>query len=151
VANLIKHILSKQDLNAVADAIAGAEKKTSGEIRVAVRQRRHKKERLLSVEELARREFHRLGMTGTKHRNGVLLYVLLEHRELFVLADEEIHGKVDAQTWQRVADSAASRFSRKEYREGLIDAVAQMGEILAQHFPHEKGDRDELPNEVDVR
>jgi len=151
VANLVKQIMTQQDLNAIADAIAKVEKQTSGEIRVAVRQRRHRKERSLSVEELARREFHHLGMTKTKHRNGVLLFVLLEHRELFVLADEQIHGKVDAQTWQHIADNTASRFSRKEFRDGLIDAVTQVGGILAQHFPHEKRDRDELPDEVDVR
>jgi len=150
VANLVKQVLSKQDLNAIADAIARAEKQTSGEIRVALRQRRHRKERSLSVEELARREFHHLGMTKTKHRNGVLLFVLLEHRELFVLADDQIHGKVDAQTWQRIASSTASRFSKKEYRDGLIDAVTEVGGILAQHFPYEKGDRNELRNQVDV-
>jgi uncharacterized membrane protein len=151
VANLVKQILSKQDLNAVADAIARAEKQTSGEIRVAVRQRRHRRERAMSVEELARREFHHLGMTKTKYHNGVLLFVLLEHRELFVLADEQIHGKVEAQTWQRVAESTATRFSRKEYRDGLIEAVTELGGILAKHFPPERGDTDELPNEVDVR
>lgn len=151
MANLVKQILSKQDLSAVADAIARAEKQTSGEIRVAVRQRRHRKERGIGVEELARREFHHLGMTKTKHHNGVLLFVLLEHRELFVLADEQIHSKVEGKTWQRVAESTAARFSRKEYRDGLVEAVTELGGILAQHFPHEEDDTDELPNEVDVR
>jgi len=151
VANLVKQVLSKQDLNEIADAIAKAEKLTSGEIRVAVRQRRQRKERSQSVEELARREFHQLGMTKTKHRNGVLLFVLLEHRELFVLADEQIHGRVEAHAWQHIADRTASKFSKKEFRDGLIDAVKEVGGILAQHFPHEKDDRDELPNAVEVR
>lgn len=149
--NLVKRLLTQHDLKEIADAIVKAEQSTSGEIRVDVRQRRSRKERSANIEELARREFHHLGMTHTKERNGVLLFLLLEDRELYILADESIHKKIEARAWQEIADGMASRFSKREFREGLIDAVSAVGGILAQHFPRQPGDTNELRNEVRVR
>ncbi|MGA3243450.1 MAG: TPM domain-containing protein [Bacteroidota bacterium] len=150
MANLVKGFLSKQDLKDIADAIAEQEKRTSGEIRVAVRQKRSRKERSMTVEQLARHEFVHLGMMKTKERTGILIFILLEAREFFILADEHINQKVVPDTWRSVAQTMAGSFAKKEYRQGLLDAVRSVADHLAQHFPARPGDKNELPNTVDL-
>jgi len=148
VPNIVKKLFTQQDLKQISDAIADAERSTSGEIRLEIRQRRARKERRASVEQLARREFQKLGMARTKERNGVLLFLLLEDRELQILADDGVHQKVGGEPWQHIADAMISRFSKREFRDGLIEAVRSVGSLLAQHFPHKPDDTNELPNEV---
>ena len=150
MANLVKKFLSKQDLKDVADAIAESEKRTSGEIRVAIRQKRSKKEQTHSVEQLARHEFVHLGMVKTEDRTGILIFILLEAREFFILADEHINQKVGASTWQSIAQAMSASFARKEFRQGLLTAVRSVGDHLAVHFPVLPGDRNELSNKVDI-
>jgi uncharacterized membrane protein len=150
VANLVKTFLSKQDLNEIADAIGEQEKRTSGEIRVAIRQKRSRKERSMTVEQLARHEFVHLGMMKTKERTGILIFILLEAREFFILADQHINEKVGPDTWRSVAQAMAGAFAKKEYRQGLLDAIRSVADHLAHHFPVRPGDKNELSNAVDV-
>ena len=150
MANLVKGFFSKQDLKDIADAIAEQEKRTSGEIRVAVRQKRSRKEQSLTVEQLARHEFVHLGMMKTKERTGILIFILLEAREFFILADEHINKKVGPDTWRIVAQGMAGAFAKKEFRRGMIEAVRNVADHLATHFPIRPGDKNELPNTVDI-
>ena len=150
MANLIKSFLTKSDLDAVAEAIGVAEKRTAGEVRVSVRQRRSRKEKGLSVEELARREFVSLGMRKTRDRTGILVFILLETREFFILADEHINEKVREERWREIAGGMARSFADGAYRAGLITAVQSVGEELARFFPIKPDDTNELPNEVRI-
>jgi uncharacterized membrane protein len=150
VANLVKRFLSKQDLDDVVEAIKAAEQRTSGEIRIAIRQKRSKKEKGFTVEQMARQEFVHLGMAKTEERTGILIFLLLESREFHILADEHINDKVAPRTWDAVAEAMAARFSKKEFLQGMLDAVRTVGDHLASHFPAKPGDKNELSNEVAI-
>jgi uncharacterized membrane protein len=150
VPNLVKNFLSKQDLKEITKAIAEAEKHTSGEIRVSVRQKRSKKERSLSVEQLARHEFVHLGMMKTDERTGILIFILLDAREFFILADEHINQKVEQDTWKKIADAMSMSFAKKEFLQGLVSAVRSVGEHLAKHFPPSAKNKNELPDKVEL-
>ena len=146
--NLLKPFLRPADLKTVAAAVSAAEARSGGEIRVEVRQRRARSERSLSIEQIARQEFVSLGMTATRDRTGVLLFLLLEDRELCILADDGIHGKVADDTWTRIAANMTDRFGRGQFTEGLVEAVEAVGSVLEQHVPRRPDDRNELPNTV---
>lgn len=148
--NLVKKFLSKKELDEIAGAIAEAEKRTSGEIRVSIRQKRSRKERSLSVEQLARHEFVHLGMMKTEQRTGILIFILLDAREFFILADEHINQKVEPDTWKKIADSMATRFAKKEFLLGLLMTVRSVGDHLAKHFPPAADNRNELPDKVEI-
>ncbi len=150
MANLVKKLFSDQDLHTISSAIGEVEKTTSGEIRVDIRQRRTRKEKKLSLEHIAQKEFHHLGMTKTKHHTGVLIFLLLEDREFHILADEGIHSKVNSDTWQKIADSMSAKFAKGEFKEGVIEGVRSVGKVLATHFPRTPDDINELPDEVRV-
>jgi uncharacterized membrane protein len=149
--NLVKNLFNKDDLTAIASEIGEAEKTTTGEIRVSVRQKRFWRERKVGIEDMARREFQALGMARTKDRTGILIFLLMEDRKFFILADEGIHAKVDEGAWTAIAGEMSAHFTKKNFRAGIIHGVQAVGAILAKNFPAKSGDTNELPNDVSIR
>ncbi len=149
--NLISTYFSSADLESITAAIREVEKATAGELRVEVRQRRSTKERSLSVEQIARREFVDLGMTNTRDRTGVLIFLLLEDRQFCILADEGIHAKVGQDPWTSIATEMARLFRNGAFVDGLRHAVRGVGDILTLHVPRRGDDRNELSDAVGVR
>ncbi len=88
------------------------------------------------------------GLTETRDRTGILIYVsLLEHR-VEVLADRGINSVVEPGTWDGVVDTVLAGIRERRAEEGLADAIAQCGELLAQRFPPRADDTDELANRL---
>ncbi len=94
----MRQFLSKLDSHRIVEAIAAAEKKSSGEIRVHVTRRKPD-----NLEERARRRFELLGMTKTAHRNGVLIYIAPKMRRFQILGDTGIHEKCGDDFWKETA------------------------------------------------
>ena len=109
-------MFTKEDLVAISSAVSEAEKTTAGEIRVSIRQKRSWREKKRTIEEIARREFHELGMTKTKDRTGILIFLLLEDKKFFILADDGIHTKVKDGSWDKIAGEMSDHFSQKNFR-----------------------------------
>jgi uncharacterized membrane protein len=132
------------DVGRIERAIAEAEKQSTAEVRVSV-------SRFFwgDVRHHAERAFRRLGMRNTEHRNGVLIFLVPSRRTLVVLGDEGIHEKVGQAFWDDVVRKASARFSAGDYTEGLLEAIATVGKPLAEHFPSEGVNPNELPNQVD--
>ena len=135
---------SKLDNDRIVEAIAEAERGSSGEIRVHVTGRKPE-----SLEERARRRFELLGMTKTAERNGVLFYIAPSVRRFQILGDAGIHEKCGPDFWKEVAAEMEERFRHGDFTEGIVQGVRKVGEILARHFPRAKHDRDELPDAID--
>ncbi len=137
--------MQKLDVPRIEAALRAAEQRTSGEIRVSVAP-------LFwgNVLKAAERAFVRLGMTGTKERNGVLFLVVPSRRRFVVLGDEGIHARVGQGFWEDVARAVSERFKDKDFTGGLVEGIEEVGRQLEQHFPH-RGERDEneLPDSVD--
>jgi uncharacterized membrane protein len=131
------------DSDRIVQAIAGAERRTSGEIRVHVTKHSPK-----DLEARAERRFHLLGMTKTAERNGVLIYIAPKARRFRILGDQAIHEKAGDEFWSQVAAAMQEHFRRGEFTEGVVRGVERVGELLAVHFPRGTKDRNELPNEV---
>jgi uncharacterized membrane protein len=145
-----KNIFSSADLEAIAAAIGEVERSTSGEIRASVRQQRTRKEKGLTVEQLARKEFALLGMSKTNLRTGVLIFLLLEDRAFHILGDEGIHAKIGDERWTNIAQQMSELFARHDFRGGLLHAIGEVGKVLSSHFPRSADDANELPNDVRV-
>ena len=142
-----RRLLKSIDAEQVKQAIAAAERLTSGEIRVSVAPFFWG-----DVRKVAERAFERLGMTGTARRNAVLFFIVPARRRFVVLGDEGIHAAVGEAFWQKVADAVAEDFRRGDFSAGLVKGIATVGEQLAAHFPYDAAtDRNELPDDVDFR
>jgi len=140
-----RSLLQLIDRDRIQEAIAEAERQTSGEIRVSVA-------RFFwgSVRKVAERAFVRLGMTRTAARNGVLFFIVPARRRFVVLGDEGIHAKVGDAFWEKVAASVSKKFQAGDFTGGLVDGIATVGQELASHFPYDAStDKNELPDDVD--
>ena len=131
------------DSDRIVAAIAEAEKRSSGEIRVHVTRRKPD-----DLEKRAVERFHRLGMQKTKARNGVLLYIAPRARKFRIVGDVAIHEKCGGDFWRDVALAMEEDFRRGEFTEGVVRGVEKIGEVLATHFPRGAADANELPNRV---
>lgn len=143
-----KKILSKEELNALSSEIAEIEQNTAGELRVVLRHHRHLAERKFSLHDLALKEFTRLGMHRTKHRNGVLIFLLISERKFQIVADEGIHSRVEDGTWDGIARTMSSHFREKNFKKGISVALHTVGAVLARHFPRTGETANELSNDV---
>ena len=150
MGNLVKKLLTKEDLQAIASAIGDAEKSTSGEIRVCIRQKRKWGERKLSLEMLTRKEFEQLGMAKTKAHTGVLIFLLLQDKAFHIFADAGIHAKVAEGTWDAIAKDMSAHFTQKNFRQGILHGIKEVGNVLSSFFPKSADDTNELSNDVVV-
>jgi putative membrane protein len=103
------------------------------------------------AEEQAFQEFHRYGLHETAQRTGVLLFVSLLERRAIVLADQGIAEKVEPESWARTDEAILEGIRRGSLRDGLVAGIRSAGAVLAQHFPVQEGDRNEVPDRVIVR
>lgn len=137
--------LSEEDLDRIANAISEAERETSGELRV------HVVARLLPLENARKRavrEFFRLGVDRTKDGSGVLLFLAVRSHRFEIVADRAINAKVGEEAWNEIALEITSHIRENGIGDGLEHGVRRIGGFLAQHFPIQPDDVNELPDEV---
>ena len=139
----VTHFFSKDQQEAIKNAIVEAELNTSGEIRVHIESycKGDPIKRALSL-------FHSLEMHKTQHHNGVLFYVALKSHKLAIIGDEAIHQNVTQSFWDDQSVKMLSLFAQNLYTEALVAAILAAGEKLKEHFPHEKEDINELSDEI---
>ena len=139
-----KEFLHALDDQQIAEAIAQAEKTTSGEIRVFV------SEAVVNepVSE-AEKQFMRLGMTKTAQRNGVLIYFAPKSQKYAVIGDKGVHEKCGQKFWEHITEEMTPLLKGGKYTEAVVLAVKEIGAALAKEFPPVAGDKDELPNRVE--
>lgn len=128
----------------IVDAIRAAEKRTSGEIRLFVESRCSYVNALDRAAEI----FFGLQMDKTEDRNGVLLYIAMKDRQLAVFGDKGIHEKVGTEFWNSEVKQILSSFRKENYTEAIVKIIEQIGDALVTHFPYEKEDKNELPDDI---
>lgn len=98
------------------------------------------------VHEAAVAQFETQGLTRTRDRTGVLLYVSLAEHRAEVLADTGIYEKAPPEVWGQVVDLLVAGLRRGKPADGFVNAAARTGEILAAHLPPREDDANELPD-----
>ncbi|GJD48306.1 hypothetical protein OPKNFCMD_1023 [Methylobacterium crusticola] len=96
----------------------------------------------------AAREFRARGLSRTRGRTGVLIYVALAERYADVVADVGVGAP--PQAWQAAVTGLVAALRRDALADGLVGAVEAVGAILAAAAPPGPDDPDELPNRVIV-
>lgn len=134
---------SKPQQSSILAAIKNAEINTSGEIRVHIENKCPG-----NVLDRAAYMFGKLRMQKTALRNGVLFYLAVKNRRFAIIGDAGINAKVPENFWDNVKNVMQQRFTQGEFAEGLIEGITQAGEQLRCHFPFQKGDINEQPDEI---
>lgn len=98
----------------------------------------------------ALREFAARGVTRTRGRTGILIYLAVAEGHAEIVADHAVVARVPEESWSAAIDALLAGLRRGDAAGGLIAAVDRAGAILAAEFPGEPHDVDELPNRVIV-
>ncbi|WP_031425858.1 TPM domain-containing protein [Flavimarina sp. Hel_I_48] len=141
----VEDFLTKNEEEAVVEAIRQAELRTSGEIRVHL-ERKFKGDAFKRAKVL----FQELKMDNTKAENGVLFYVAIEDRKFAICGDRGINEKVPANFWESTKELMQSHFKQGKFKQGLIDGITSAGEQLRTFFPWNTDDKNELSDEISV-
>jgi uncharacterized membrane protein len=91
--------------------------------------------------------FSNLRVWDTEENSGVLIYLLLADREVHIVADRGIAGRVPQAEWDAIAQTMRKEFSRGDFRGGAIEGIERISKILATHFPAGGHNPDELSNQ----
>jgi putative membrane protein len=96
----------------------------------------------------AMEQFMIRGMARKKNRAGVLIFVSLAEHYARIVADEGIASQVEQSVWQDAIDALLERMTYGEIGDGFVIAVEKCGRVLAEHFPPESDDKDQLPDRI---
>lgn len=84
----------------------------------------------------------------TRASTGVLLYLSLAEHRAEIIADESIHSKVAPEVWGEAMAALIAAVKADRPGDGMAEAVARIGKVLAEHFPRSAGDTNELPDRL---
>jgi uncharacterized membrane protein len=138
-----RNLFSEEEKLSVEDAIANAERFTSGEIRVHI-----DSFCIGNPIRKAIRVFRRLKMYETSESNGVLIYIALKNHKLAIIGDKGINDKVPVGFWENEKNIIISYFKDARYADGLIEGIRLVGDQLKIYFPAQDSDENELSNEI---
>lgn len=86
----------------------------------------------------------------TAGHTGVLIFVSVAERHAEILADTAIDSRVPAGTWKAIIDDLTAAIGKGQPADGLVAAIAAVGQHLERHFPPDARDRNELPDHLIV-
>lgn len=96
----------------------------------------------------AGRAFAQHAVSQTRERTGVLIVLSILEKQIYVLPDRLLAGRVSAERWQEVVQAAVEQLHDGAIAEGLSQAIAACGVVLAESCPGRPGDNpNELPDE----
>jgi putative membrane protein len=101
-----------------------------------------------AVRQAALRAFYDKGLYKTKGHTGVLFFLSLLERKVWVLADRGIHEKIKQESLNKLAGQVSRGIREGRACDALCEAISEAGELLACHFPITPDDTNELPDDV---
>jgi putative membrane protein len=101
-----------------------------------------------AVRDRAMRAFYEKGLYRTKGSTGVLFFISLLERKVWVLADRGIHDKMTQAKLNAFARNISTGIRDGAAADALVRAIGETGELLAEHFPVRDDDINELADTV---
>lgn len=133
----VRRRFPESTLAAIEQAVKTGEATHSGQIRVVI-EASLDGPRLWARESAAERAlevFSLLRVWDTEHNNGVLIYLLMADRDVEIVADRGIHGRVGPQVWEDICHRMEASFRAGRFEAGVIEGVNALGDLLARHYP----------------
>ena len=140
-----KQFLNQLEHDRIVKAIREEETRSSGQIGVYIQ----RGELPGDPVEAAQKRFQKSGMHKTLHRNAVLIFVAPRAHKFAVIGDEGIHRQCGNELWNRVVQKMGEHFRQERFTDALVDAVRDLGQVLAEQFPRQAGEKGNgLPDDV---
>jgi uncharacterized membrane protein len=144
----VRRVFPTAALARIERAVAQSEARHGGQIRFAVEHALDTASLLrgLSARERALDVFSALKVWDTEHNNGVLIYLLLADRDVEIIADRGIHGRVGAEGWETICRAMEGAFREGNFEQGVLSGIGQVSGLLESHFPKRRDGLNELPD-----
>jgi putative membrane protein len=84
----------------------------------------------------------------TASRTGVLLYLSEAERRAEIVTDAAIHASVPKHAWGEAMALLTDAIHDGRPGDGMVEAIAAIGRVLAEHFPRTGTDPNELPDRL---
>lgn len=88
------------------------------------------------------------GVSETRGRTGVFLYLSLTERAAVVLADSGVRREVPREPWERAVAGLSAAVAAGARAVDLTPHIAALAELCAEVLPRAEDDVNELPDEV---
>lgn len=84
----------------------------------------------------------------TVGRTGILIYLSMGERRAEIVADEAILNVTDEHVWGGAMEALLTEVRGGRQADGIVAAIAKVGEVLKQHFPRSATDTNEIPDKL---
>ena len=101
-----------------------------------------------AVSERALVAFYQQGLHRTREETGVLIFLSLLERKVWIVGDRGINAKIPPGYWKSLAERLAQGLKSGRGADAVCETVLACGEELARHFPRRPDDRNELPDDL---
>lgn len=126
-----KRYFSKQDQDAIAQAVTEAECGHVGEIQVVIEGHLPVNQAYFQNTRMrARQLFAELGVWDTEYNSGVLLYINLCERKVEIVIDRGIKTATQQMIWDEICQNMIAHLVKKQFREAVVTGVLKIGEVL---------------------
>ncbi|MBU0942942.1 MAG: hypothetical protein KJ804_08800 [Proteobacteria bacterium] len=96
------------------------------------------------VQETALAAFFTERLYKTKDANGILIFISLLERRVWVIADSGISDRIPQERWQEAVSVITLGMRQKKRCQALCQAIGMIGDILEKEFPIGDDDHNEL-------
>ena len=98
------------------------------------------------VKESAITHFFREGLHRTRDETGILIFISVFEKRVWVLADRGINSKVHGGQWEEIVHMVVKGIKEGRQAHAICQAVQKVGLVLREFFPIRSGDTNELDN-----
>jgi len=105
---------------------------------------------LEKVSQRAVRHFMESGVYRTKDRTGILIFISSLERRVELLADQGISQKIPQEKWNSIVQLIIDGIRSHQLTPRLAEAINECGTLLAEHFPIQPGDVNELKDDIRI-
>jgi len=108
----------------------------------------NKRRMMHAVRERSIRAFFEKKLYKTRDENGILIFISILERKVWILGDRNIDRRIPHETWQALAREVSTGIKSGRASEALCAVIEKSGKILAEHFPKTADDVNELPDDL---
>ena len=101
-----------------------------------------------AVRERAVRAFFEKRLYKTRDENGILIFISIMERKVWIIGDRGIDRQVSHETWNAMAREISAGIGGGDACEALCRVTEQCGEVLGGHFPRRADNTNELSDEL---
>lgn len=101
-----------------------------------------------AVKERAVYAFFQKGIYKTKDRTGVLIFISLLERRVWIIGDENIHRRSQVDFWRDLVKELTTGIKNNRALESLCSVIEKCGVELERHFPQKTHKNNQLGDDI---